>query len=72
MSRANILNIIKNISDNPEYDNVKTSYKKLEEKIENIDTETSDQEVSNIDNINSINEAIEYIKNKLINNEDTN
>ena len=72
MSRANILNIIKNISDNPEYDNVKASYKKLEEKIENIDTETSDQEVSNIDNINSINEAIEYIKNKLINNEDTN
>ena len=72
MSRANILSIIKNISDNPEYDNVKASYKKLEEKIENIDTETSDQEVSNIDNINSINEAIEYIKNKLINNEDTN
>ena len=72
MSRANILNIIKNISDNPEYDNIKASYKKLEEKIENIDTETSNQEVSNIDNINSINEAIEYIKNKLINNEDTN
>ena len=73
MKIDDIINTIKNISENEEYSHIKNSYNKLEKKIEDISKSSIDDEsLSNKENIDSMKDAIEYIKNKFINNEDTN